>query len=179
MTEHDLLDAIGDIDPAYLEEATGKSVNGKRKWVGVGALAACLVLFLIFPIGYRHYWMTYENLDYSTEDYVECYVYYVKDHALYYETAGIWGGDMEMFEVWKSKNGITEEGSLQSIVLSSVPGNANMGSAERYDTVFVTLSASLQGYFEDEDGAWRIESLKRTVASYRGLEIDEIELIFV
>ena len=78
MTEHDILDAIGDIDPAYLEEAKNKSAMTKRKWIGLGSLAACLLVFLMIPLGYQHYWLAYENLDYTADDYVECDIYYLK-----------------------------------------------------------------------------------------------------
>ena len=50
MTEHDILDAIGDIDPMYLEEAKRRPLRGRIKWVSIGSLAACLALLLVFPL---------------------------------------------------------------------------------------------------------------------------------
>ena len=64
---------------------------------------------------------------------------------------------------------------MQSIVLFSEP----TGNSNGVDTAFVTLPASLKSYFENEDGAWRTEALKKTIASYRKVKVDAIELIFV
>ena len=174
MTKNDILDAIGDIDPAYLEEAK-RNPSRKMKWAGIGSLAACLLIFLIFPFGYQHYRMIYETPDYSAEEYVECRIYYLKDHALYYETVGVRGGDMEMFEIWKTKNSLSGESVLHSIDLSP----AADADPDHYDTVFVTLSAAMANWFENDDGAWRLESLKKTIASYRSIKVDTIEVIFV
>ena len=175
MTENDILDAIGDIDPAYLEEVNTKHETKKIRWWTTGALAACLLVVLIVPVWLQHSWLSYESVDYAATDYAECNIYYVKDHALYYESAGVLGGDPEMFEIWKSKNGITEEAVLQNIVFSPKQD----GTEDYADTVFVTLPDSLRCYFEREDGSWRTEALKKTIASYRKVTIDTIELIFV
>lgn len=169
MTEHDLLDAIGDIDPAYLEEAKSKPTVSKKKWIAFSSLAACLLLF--FSLGYRHYWLVYESPDYTSEAYEECCVYYLKDHALYYEITGVCGGDAEMFEIWKEKNGITGQSGLQNIVLSPLEDGVC--------DVFVTIPASMAVYFENEDGAWRLEALKKTIGSYRDIVINSFELIYV
>ena len=100
MTEHDILDAIGDIDPAYLEEAKRASAPKRLKWVGFGSLAACLLL-LIFPLAYRHWFLSMaEASDYAPTSSQECSVYFVWDGALYYETVDISGGDAEMLEAW-------------------------------------------------------------------------------
>ncbi len=179
MTEHDILDAIGDIDPAYLEEVNTKTEPKKIKWWKTGSWAACLLLLLIVPIGLQHGWWAHESVDYAATEQVECHIYYVKDHALYYEDAGIGGGDLEMFEIWKEKNGIKKDSALQSIVLSPTQDGADTGAAEHYDTAIVKLSSSMRRYFENEDGIWRKEALKKTIASYRNVTINTIELIFV
>lgn len=179
MTEYDILDAIGDIDPAYLEEAKDKSFHFRKKWIGIGSLAACLLIFFICPLAHQYYWLNYESLDYVATEDVECCVYYVQNHALYYESVGVRGGDVEMFEVWKSKNGITKKGVLQNIVLLPAPNEPDQGSKAHYETVCVTVSSSLKNYFENEDGAWREESLKKTIESYRRVTIDTLEMIFV
>ena len=175
MTENDILDAIGDIDPVYLEEVNKKVEIKKIKWWRAGSLAACLLVLLIVPLWLQHGWWAHESVDYAATEYAECNIYYVKDHALYYEAAGVLGGDLEMFEAWKNKNGITEEAVLQNVVFS--PGQDD--TDDHAKAVIVTLPASLNDYFENEDGFWRTEALKKTLASYRNITIDTIELIFV
>ena len=172
MTENDILDAIGDIDPVYLEEVNTKVEIKKIKWWSAGSLAACLLVLLIVPLWLQHGWRAHESVDYAATEYAECNIYYVKDHALYYEAVGVLGGDLEMFEAWKNKNGIAEEAALQNVVFLT-------GQDCTEDTVIVTLPASLSRYFENEDGAWRRDALKKTLASYRNITIDTIELIFV
>ena len=179
MTEHDILDAIGDIDPAYLEEVNTKTEPKKITWWKTGSLAACLLLLLIVPVWLQHGWWAQERVDYAATEYTECNVYYVKDHALYYEAAGVSGGDLEMFEIWKTKNGIKKDAALKSIVLSPTQDGTDTGSAEHYDTATITLPSSLRRYFENEEGSLRRDALKYTIASYRNATIDAIELIFV
>ena len=179
MTEHDILDAIGDIDPAYLEEAKSKPVINGRKLAWMCSLAACLIIVFMVPFVYQHYWISYDSLDYAPEAYTKCDIYYWKDHAIYYESANVRGGDWEMFEIWKSKNNISDEAVLQKIVLSPDQNIADSDRVHHCDTVSVTLPASLKRYFENEDGAWRKESLKRTISSYRNITIDTLELLFI
>lgn len=175
MTENDILDAIGDIDPAYLEAVNIKTETKRIKWWKVSSLTACLLLLLIVPLWLQNGWFAHESVDYAVTDYAECNIYYVKDHALYYEATGVSGGDLEMFEIWKTKNGITEEAVLQNIVFSP----QQSGAQDHADTVLVTLPDALRRYFEDEDGSRRTEALKKTIASYRSVTIEAIELIFV
>ena len=174
MTEHDILDAIGDMDPAYLEEATEKPFVNKRKWIRPVALAACLLIVVMIPLAYRQYIWMYNNLDYASEAYEDCRVYYVKDQALYYESVGIYGGDAEMFEAWRDKNGIRVNAALQGLTVLPKQEDSEEGC-----TVRVTLSASVKSLFEEADGERLREALKRTIASYREITVDKLELIFV
>lgn len=164
MTEHDILDAIGDMDPAYLEEARRRPASRKVRWERVSALAACFLLLLIFPV-HVFFLKTAENSDFTSAEDRECVVYFVQDGALYYETADILGGDAEMFEAWARKNGIAEIFELKDI---------SFVFTQREDGLYeaaVTVPASLSRYFEGEYGVLRLDSLKRTVASYRDIGI--------
>ena len=173
MTEHDILDAIGDIDPAYLEEAKQIPSKRKIKWVGFGALAACFLMFLIFPFGYRHYFkMTPEN-DYAPKDYRTCSVYYEQEGALYYDEMDVQGGDAEMLEIWARKNGVTEAFDLCDISFEFT--QRDDGSFE----AVITVPAFFTGYLESGSGALRLDSLKRTVASYREIDIAELSIVYL
>jgi hypothetical protein len=173
MTEHDILDAIGDIDPAYLEEARQSHAQRKIKWVGFGALAACFLMFLIFPFGFRHYFkMTSEN-DYAPKDCKTCSVYYEQDGELYYEELEVLGAESEMFEVWARKNGVTEAFDLCNIAFEFT--QAEDGSFD----VIITVPASLGHYFESGSGALRLDSLKRTLASYREIDIAALSIVYL
>ncbi len=171
MTEHDILDAIGDIDPAYLEEARRKPVPIRLKWAGIGSLAACLLLLIIFPFHARVLKMA-ESGDFAPAEGVECSVYFVRDNALYYESANILGGDAEMFETWARKNGMKETMDLKSISFDFIPREDGLLD------VTVTVSSSLSHYFEGNEGDLLLDSLKRTVASYRDIEIGSLSVVY-
>ena len=173
MTEHDILDAIGDIDPAYLEEAKRIPAKRKIKWVGFGALAACFLIFLIFPFGYHHYFkMTPEN-DYAPKDYRRCCVYYEQDGALYYIEKDVQGGDAEMFEIWARTNGVTEAFDLCDISFEITQGDN--GSFD----VVITVPALFTYYLEHGNGALRMDSLKRTIASFCEIDIAELSIVYL
>ncbi len=174
MTENDILDAIGDIDPAYLEEAQGRTLMQRSKLFRMGSLAACLLLFLAIPLGIHLYLLSMESYDYAPQSYQECGVYYVEDHAIVCATVGIWGGDAEMLEVWANKNGLARKLDLKSVGVSV----SRDGSAYGH-TAYVTLPASAAAWFESEDGALRLEALRKTVASYRNITVDRLELIYI
>lgn len=171
MTEHDILDAIGDIDPMYLEEAKRRPLRGRIKWVSIGSLAACLALLLVFPLQY-YLLNREENKDYAPKADQECAVYFVQDGALYYETVGVLGGDAEMFETWARKNGVTDVIDLKDISFSFT-----MIATDFFD-VIVTVPMGLAHYFEGDDGALHSESLKRTIASYRNIEIGSLAVVY-
>lgn len=167
MTENDILDAIGDIDPAYLEEAEKKPATQRARWIRMGSLAACLVLFLAVPLGIHLYLLNVNSYDYAPQAYQECEVYYLDDHTIVSVIAGVWGGDAEMFEVWKNKNGIDVQIDLKTVNVSADG-----------DTVYVTLPASMAAWFTNEDGALRLEALKKTIASYRSITVEKLEMIY-
>jgi len=184
MTTDDILDAIGDIDSAYLEEAGKKPIILRKSFLA-GALAACFVFLFVFPFGYyRHYLLRNDECNYVAEAYEEFFVYYVKDHSVEAEHVGVFGGDMEMFDVWKDKNHIGKNVSIQKISLLAVQalpdgvfGDASDEANHRY-ILRITVSASLAPYFEAADGALLMECLMKTIASYRNVTLDDIELIY-
>ena len=173
MTENDILDAIGDIDPAYLEEAQRNPAPQRARLIRMGSLAACLLLFLAIPLGIHLYLLNVESYDYAPPSYQECYVYYVNGNEIACVHTGVCGGDAEMFEAWKNKNGIDEKIDLKIVNVSVSHEDSAEGAS-----VYVTLPASMETWFTNEDGALRLEALKKTIASYRNITIGRFELIY-
>ena len=185
MTADDILNAIGDIEPIYLEEAKGKP-KFKRLWICVSSVAACFFLFFVFQgMYYQQYLLNYDDSNYAPEAYEEFFVYYVEDGEVKKEKVGVFGGDMEMFDVWKSKNGIGNEVTLHkisSITVNSKPapesGPVSDENQHRH-ILRVTVSASLAAYPESEGGELLSDCLKKTIASYWNVESEDIELVYV
>ena len=181
MTADDILDAIGDIDPMYLEEAKRKP-NFRRLGICVGTIAACLALLFVFQGMYYHQYLL--NYDYAPEAYEEFFVYYLEGQTIKMEKVGVFGGDMEMFDVWKTKNGIGKEVTLQKLSLISVdskPGAESGSATDKNQSrciLRVTVSASIAAYFETENGEALSECLKETIASYWNVETDDVELVY-
>ena len=175
MTTDDLLDAIGEIDDSHIASSEEKPRRRKIVWTGVGSLAACLILFLFLPNGLlnRLAWNR-EATDYAPKDYTRFSVYYADGETLSSFTYEICGGYEEMFFAWKNQNGIGEEVLLIDFAL--LPFSDTAGSESQY--VFcITVSSAFSDYLEKADKGLLMESLKKTVASYTGNEIKDIELI--
>lgn len=181
MKKDDLLDAIGEIDDSYLDTAYEKQPRRTIKWIGIGSLAACL-LFLFMPFGLLHRLSLNDTaeVDYSSKDYTRFWVYYPDGETLSYLTYEIHGGYEEMFFAWKNQNGIGEEVLLKKIELNafSAGNSANGDHLQSGEILRITVSSSFSAYLQGNTRELLLESLKKTVASYTGAQIDGMELIF-
>ena len=173
MTKHDILDAIGDIDPAYLAEAKRKPVIAKFKWIGVTSLAACLILMLVIPVCYQYFFLKPTDVDYAPIESNECSVYFVQDGELNSESVDVLGGDAEMFQIWAIKNSVKETIDLKDISFA-----VSQSESDLFD-VLVTVPVMLSHYFQDEDGDLLLDSLKKTIASYRNIEIGVLSITYL
>lgn len=180
MKPDDLLDAIGEIEDSYLETAYEKQPKRAIKWIGIGSLAACFLLILLIPLGFLHGMNQMSEVDYSSKDITRFSVYYADGEALSHLTYEIHGGYEEMFFAWKNQNGIGKEVLLQDITLLNASLKEDFdGELQSEKILRITVSASFSAYLEENKQGLLLESLKKTVASYMGAKIADIELIFV
>ena len=182
MRADDLLDILGEIDDVYLETAKEKTKRRKIMWTTVGSLAACFLLVLLIPLGFLHGMSQESDVDYSSKDITRFSVYYVDGAALSHRVYEIHGGYEEMFFAWKKQNGIDGNIVLKDIEMQAKIQEGNTGSNDSSDGEYVlriTISSSFADYIENEDSTLLQESLKQTVASWVGVRISDIELIFV
>ena len=117
--------------------------------------------------------------DYAPMDYTSFLVYYVDGDSMMSFNYEIFGGYDEMFFAWKNQNGIAQDVLLKDMTIHSASDgdsefslNSDLLSA---NILRVTLSSSFSSYLEENDSLL-LESLKKTVASYLGIRISEIEL---
>ena len=166
MRADDLLDMIGEIDDVYLETAKEKTKRKKITWMSIGSLAACFLLVLF--------------IDYLSKDITRFSVYYVDGAVLSDQVYEIHGGYEEMFFAWKKQNGIYENVVLKDIELQAKIQEGYTGSSDSPDVDYIlriTISSSFADYMEKDNAELLVESLKKTVASYTGVKISDIELI--
>ncbi len=168
MTVDELLDAIGEIDDSDIKLAEEKPKRRKPMWTGIGALAACLLFVLFVPNVFLRRLSLENGADYVSKDYTSFLVYYAQGETLSSFPYEIHGGYTEMFFAWKNQNRIGSEVALIDCVL-------NPDSDSKY-ILHITISASFSDYLEKDQNGLLLESLKKTVASYTGSEIKEIEL---
>lgn len=180
MNVDELLDVMGEIDDSYLTEAKEQPNRRKIKWMAIGSLAACFLLVLLIPLGFLHGMNQLSEVDYSSKDITRFSVYYVDGAALSHRVYEIHGGYEEMFFAWKKQNGIAENVGLKDIDLQVKIQEGNTGSNDSAGVEYVlriTLSSSFSDYMEKDTAELWVESLKKTVASYTGVKISDIELI--
>ena len=85
-----------------------------------------------------------------------------------------------MFFAWKKQNGIYENVVLKDIELQAKIQEGYTGSSDSPDVDYIlriTISSSFADYMEKDNAELLVESLKKTVASYTGVKISDIELI--
>ncbi len=123
----------------------------------------------------------------STEftDYV--WVYYVKGGELCSEQQEVtfresdtWGACM--FAAWKKKNGIGEDVQLLDFeTWSNRTTGVKDGMVEHipgdYHCLYLTVSKSLETYYNRVDETLLLESLKQTMTGYSGVEYQEYHLM--
>ena len=179
MRVDDLLDAIGEIDDSYMVLMEEKPKRKRIIWTGIGSLAACLALLLFLPNGLLSKMVSHSEADYAPRDCTSFLVYYVDDESLLSFNYEIYGGYDEMFFAWKNQNGIGQDVLLKDITLrSSVHENSDVsftGDLYSENILSVTLSSSFSSYLEENE-ALLLEALKKTVASYLGVRIYDIEV---
>ena len=180
MRADDLLDILGEIDDVYLETAKEKTKRRKITWVSIGSLAACFLLVLFIPLGFLHGMNQESDIDYLSKDITRFSVYYVDGAVLSDQVYEIHGGYEEMFFAWKKQNGIYENVVLKDIELQAKIQEGYTGSSDSPDVDYIlriTISSSFADYMEKDNAELLVESLKKTVASYTGVKISDIELI--
>ena len=182
MTVDDLLDAIGEIDEADMEIEESKPKRRKIMWTGIGSLAACFLLFLFLPWGFlRQNMLNDKEVNYAPKDYTSFSVYYVDGDTLSQFMYEIHGGYEEMFFAWKNQNGIGNEVELKNFVLESTTGNnSDQGENKPNGGYFlrVTVSSAFSEYLKKDSKGLLTEALKKTVASYVGVPVCDMEWIF-
>lgn len=183
MRSDELWDAIGEIDESYLKEAKEKPNRRKITWVGIGSLAACFLFLLFLPNGFLHRnFLNDLEADYVSKDYTKFSVYYVDGDTLACFTYEIHGGYEEMFFAWKNQNGIEENVVLKDITLQPKIGGDDIvieDSSGRDCILRIEISSAFADYMEKDNAELLVESLKKTVVSYIGVKISDIEVILV
>lgn len=183
MRPDELWDAIGEIDESYLKEAKEKPNRRKITWVGIGSLAACFLFLFFLPNGFLHrIYLNDLEADYVSKDYTKFSVYYVDGDTLSRFTYEIHGGYEEMFFAWKNQNGIDGNVLLKDMTLQpkTEGDDAVMEDSSGRDCVLrVEVSSAFADYMEKDNAELLVESLKKTVASYIGANISDIEVILV
>ena len=92
---------------------------------------------------------------------------------MYYVEKDVQGGDAEMFEIWARTNGVTEAFDLCDISFEITQGDN--GSFN----VVITVPALFTYYLEHGNGALRMDSLKRTIASFCEIDIAELSIVYL
>ena len=184
MNVDELLDVMGEIDDSYLTEAKEQPNRRKIKWMAIGSLAACFFFVLFMPYGFLHRIVTMNQteVDYTSKDYTKFQVYYADGDALSHFTYEIHGGYDEMFFAWKNQNGISGDVLLKKMNLQpnvAAEDSIPMDSPGREYILRVEISSAFGEYMEKDNAQLLLESLKKTVASYTGTKISDIELILV
>lgn len=110
------------------------------------------------------------------------WIYYVEAGEICKEQRLVKLQPADIFELWKKKNGIGPEVQLLECELRSNATTKQIGEVVKhtlgdYFALYLTVSKSLESYYEQTDEALLLDSLKQTMTGYSGLTYQEYHLI--
>lgn len=151
-----------------------------------------------FPLNFRSIDALWEreakNFNSASDDYTEELIAIVSDNVMIYYASenGIQSKEMflpctpkDVFSAWKTKNGIGDEVELikteikdNSVTESSEVNGSNVVTHTMgdYFILNITVSKNLESYYSSQGEELLLESLKKTMTGYNGIEFDEYHL---
>ena len=191
MKPDDILDAIGNIDDVCVKKAKAKKKSHKAVWITIGSIVACLALVVCMPYVLFFLKGAYDsNPGNAGEemavgwDYVR--IYYVDGDEIKQQKEWLRLSAEDIFNVWKEKNGLGDDVELIRVIIDS---NSKTAVSEfdgegvvnhevgNYHIYNLTITKSIENYYDTIDRELMLESLKRTMTGYSGIEYDEYHLI--
>lgn len=198
MRAEDLLDAIGQADDLAVLQATQRPERRSRRglWVTVATLAACVTLVLCSPLmalrkngsgaaPEQNIDLNEPYPDVESSDLVlaedDVTVYHVKDGAVIGTVQHLPLAPQPVFAAWREANGIGDEVKLLDVAIEDNSVTVDNGdtvehTAGDYFILRLTVTANLRDYYEALEETLLLDSLKRTMTGYSGIEFDEYYL---
>lgn len=110
------------------------------------------------------------------------WIYYVEDGEICREQHYVKLQAVDVFEIWREKNGIGAEVQLLDCEIRSNATTEQVGEAVKhtlgdYHAFYLTVSKNLEVYYEQADEVLLLDSLEQTMTGYSGLEYQEYHLI--
>lgn len=194
MKSIDLLEAIGEIDEKLLETANKKKKSKKAIIISFAAAVACVALIFTSYFPFEKdpkddFAVSSGEVNSGGEAAVlasdDISIYYVENGEIKSETKHLECAPETIFNVWKSKNNISDEVKLIS---SKIESNGTTSSYEvagqkvmaytigDYFVYNITVSKNLENYY-GENKELLLEALKKTMTGYSYMSFDEVNLI--
>ncbi len=184
MKAEDILEAIGNAEDKDIK--TAKEKSKKKLRIYASSIAAILVLAIIIPIYYFQAEKTHgEGYTPETElewGYVD--IYYCDGGRLKPEKQFLPLSPEKIFEAWRIKNGIGEEGKLYKFEIkrngtehSDYSGEVNF-TPDDYYIINITVSKALENNKTVTVWDPTLDTLKLTMTGYLEFEYDEYNVFF-
>lgn len=192
MKPHDIFDAIGNVDETCVMKAKEKKKSHKKLWITASSIAACLALIICLPIIF----ISMNNIgsdknntagpnDNNGEIAMEqddVWIYYVDGDEINREMQYLPMDPEDIFNAWKEKNGIGDDVEFIRVKIDSNGKTTEKnGVVEHqignYFVCNLTISKSIENYYDTIDKELLLDSLKQTMTGYSNIEYDEYNLI--
>lgn len=201
MRPDDLIDAIGDVEETFVKKAKENQRIRKPVWFLIVPVAACLALTFYLMLGdlvqidrglcsgAGPASVEPDGADSGGEsgaEYKEVWIYYVENGEMAGERQYLPAQVSEIFNAWRQQNKIGDEVELLDCQMESysetgAPQSSEEGidshENEDYCVLYVTVSKNLETYYHNGNEELLLESLKKTMTEYSGLEWDEYHLL--
>lgn len=201
-TALDLLDAIGDVDNAFIAEAEKQEAVKKRRlwrkkstWIAAGSAAACLVLALTLPV--LTGWLTsgdkeeimsgnavWEDatldIGWIEREPQDIGIYYLSGGEIVRKTVHMCDTPGERFDAWKEANGIGGDVPFVKVYIWNNGKSGESGGMAWYEAAdtFIyqlTVSGALRNYYGGNGDAL-LESLEKTMTEDDDMDYDGFAL---
>ena len=194
MKKEQFYEILANIDENAIKEAEIK-INTKPKsknLVYAFTAIACIAIIFVIGVMFPHSNNTvngesqqFVSMASETEIAIEqkdITIYYLNNDEIVSSSLYLPCTSEEVFNSWKTLNGIGEEVELISVKIEN-NGTESINSTATYNTgdrfsINVTVTKNLQNYCTNQNKDKLLESLKLTLTGYSEIKFDEYNLIF-
>lgn len=193
MKLHDIFDAIGNVDETCVMKAKEKKKSHKKLWITASSIAACLALIICLPIIF----VSMNNMGSDKNNTAgpndnnngeiameqdDVWIYYVDGDEINRERQYLPMDPEDIINAWKEKNGIGDDVEFIRVKIDSNSKTTEKnGMVEHqignYFVYNLTISKSIENYYDTIDKELLLDSLKQTMTGYSNIEYDEYNLI--
>ena len=187
MKPDDILDAIGNVEEIYVKKAKEKKKSHWMTWIAVSSIAACVAVMIGIP--FLSFFLHGAGSsappggaeDAATLVRADVWIYYVDGEEISRQEEWLQLSAEDIFYMWRDKNGLGED---VQFIRAEIDSNGKTVESENivnhevgdYFVYNLTITKSIENYYDIIDSELLLESLKQTMLEYSDIDYNEYHL---